>query len=51
VLQWLRQHGPFEPAAFARALSLTLQRLGKGRPLTQIIQALTQFIPPRKDTR
>ena len=47
--QWLAQNGPFEPKAFAAALADSLDALGPGRPLTQIIDALNRRIKRIKD--
>lgn len=44
VLQWLQQHGPFDPKAFALALRKTISSLGQGRPLIQILASLTRKI-------
>jgi hypothetical protein len=50
ILDWLGQRGPFDPEAFRRALSKTLKRLGEGRPLGQVLEALNQRIRPRNNT-
>lgn len=47
--RWLAENGPFEPAPFTVALSRSLDVLGPGRPLTQIIEALTKRIKHTKD--
>jgi len=49
ISQWLAEHGPFEPAPFAAALSRSLEALGPGRPLAQIIEALNRRIKHTKD--
>jgi transposase InsO family protein len=49
ISQWLAQHGPFEPKAFAAALANTLEALGPGRPLAQILNALHRRIKPIHD--
>jgi len=49
ISRWLADNGPFEPKAFAAALSLTLDTLGAGRPLSQIIDALNRRIKRNKD--
>jgi transposase InsO family protein len=49
ISQWLAEHGPFEPKAFAAALSHALETLGPGRPLSQIIEALNRRIKYTKD--
>jgi hypothetical protein len=46
IVQWLADYGPFDPKAFDLALTQTLDHLGSGRPLTQILQALTRRINP-----
>ena len=46
--EWLAQHGPFEPKAFRLALTKTIATLGPGRPLSQIIQALSGRIKQPK---
>jgi transposase InsO family protein len=40
VSDWLRQSGPFDPDAFQAALDKIIDRLGNGRPLSQILAAL-----------
>jgi len=47
--QWLAENGPFEPASFAAALEKSLEVLGPGRPLAQIIEALNRRIKHTKD--
>lgn len=49
--QWLAEHGPFEPAPFAAALSKSLEALGPGRPLVQIVEALTKRIKHTQDKK
>jgi transposase InsO family protein len=49
VSRWLAENGPFEPKAFAAALSHALEALGPGRPLSQIIDALNRRIQRNKD--
>ena len=44
VCQWLTERGPFQPQAFTAALAKTLEALGPGRPLSQIIKALDRRI-------
>jgi transposase InsO family protein len=46
LVQWLLEHGPFEPEAFAAALAKTLKALGPGRPLAQILSQLACRIKP-----
>lgn len=40
VVEWLERCGPFSPDAFHAALLKTIERLGNGRPLSQIISVL-----------
>jgi hypothetical protein len=40
VSDWLRRCGPFDPVAFQAALDKVIDRLGNGRPLSQILTAL-----------
>ncbi len=49
LCQWLAEHGPFEPAPFAAALSKSLEALGPERPLAQIIEALNRRIKHTKN--
>ena len=49
ISRWLAEHGPFEPAPFAAALLKSLETLGPGRPLAQIIEALNRRIKHTKD--
>jgi len=42
ILQWLKKHGPFEPAAFDKALNTALKRLGPGRPLSHLLDELSR---------
>jgi transposase InsO family protein len=44
VSDWLGQWGPFDPDAFKSALDTVIHRLGKGRPLSQILAAMTALI-------
>jgi transposase InsO family protein len=44
LLEWIARRGPFTPEAFQTALAKTLQSLGPGRPLAQIIKALDRRI-------
>ena len=44
VSDWLGQWGPFDPHAFNSALDTVIHRLGKGRPLSQILAAMTALI-------
>lgn len=48
VLEWLAARGPFQPRSFAKALAQTLESLGPGRPLAQIIKALDRRIKQSK---
>lgn len=48
VSEWLAERGPFEPKAFALALAKTLDRLGPGRPLSEVIKALARRIQQAK---
>ena len=48
VSEWLAQHGPFEPKAFRLALTKTIATLGPGRPLSQVIQSLSDRIQQPK---
>ena len=41
VSDWLGRYGPFAPDAFQAALDTVIHRLGKGRPLSQILAAMT----------
>lgn len=49
VSRWLADNGPFEPNAFAAALDQAIESLGPGRPLAQIINALTRRIKRTRD--
>jgi transposase InsO family protein len=40
VIDWLERCGPFDPDAFYAALDQTINRIGSGRPLSQILTAL-----------
>jgi transposase InsO family protein len=40
VSDWLGRWGPFAPDAFQAALDTVIDRLGKGRPLSQILAAM-----------
>jgi transposase InsO family protein len=44
VSDWLGQWGPFDPDAFHNALDTVIHRFGKGRPLSQILTAMTALI-------
>lgn len=44
VSDWLGQWGPFDPDAFKIALDTVIHRIGKGRPLSQILAAMTALI-------
>jgi hypothetical protein len=44
VVGWLRENGPFDPKAFGQTLTKTIGRLGSGRPLTQILQAMNRRV-------
>lgn len=46
ISQWLAEYGPFEPGIFSTALTKTVKSLGPGRPLVQIVNALTRRIKP-----
>ncbi len=46
VVEWLATHGPFEPKAFHAVLARVLARLGSGRPLAQILRALSPRSSP-----
>lgn len=41
VSDWLGRYGPFAPETFQAALDAVILRLGKGRPLSQILAAMT----------
>jgi len=51
VCEWVRENGPLDPRAFDSALAHVLGRLGNGRPMAQVLRALTRRIRPsqRKD--
>ena len=44
VSDWLARCGPFAPDAFQAALDTVINRLGNGRPLSQILAALEGLI-------
>jgi len=44
VSDWLGQWGPFDPDAFNTALDTVIHRFGQGRPLSQILTAMTDII-------
>lgn len=44
VSDWLKKCGPFAPLPFQTALDSIINRLGKGRPLSQILTALEDQI-------
>lgn len=44
VLQWLKEHGPFQPQAFHAAIDAAIKRLGKGRTLGQLLDELTRIV-------
>ena len=46
VVDWLEHHGPFASRAFHSALNRVTQRLGSGRPLQAMLQALAREIRP-----
>lgn len=46
VSEWVRKSGPFDPRAFDAAVARVLGRLGTGRPMAQVLRALTNCIPP-----
>jgi transposase InsO family protein len=48
VLQWLKEHGPFQPEAFNAAIEAAIIRLGKGRTLSQLLDELTRIIKRSK---
>ena len=53
ILDWLKRSGPFDPAVFRSALASVLKRLGRGRPLAQIVSALekiTSQLTTKKET-
>ena len=43
ILDWLKHFGPFDPKVFRSTLALVLKRLGRGRPLAQIVSALKKI--------
>jgi hypothetical protein len=43
ILDWLKHSGPFDPRAFRSTLALVINRLGRGRPLSQIVSALEKI--------
>ncbi len=51
IVDWVRRRGPFDPQTFHRALDNTIQRLGEGRPLLQLLETLDRRIrrAQRKD--
>lgn len=48
VVDWLHRNGPLDPKAFQVALAQTMERLGEGRPLAQILENLQQKIRKEK---
>jgi hypothetical protein len=48
VSEWVLRHGPFDPQAFDAAVARVLARLGKGRPMAQVLRALANGIRPSK---
>jgi transposase InsO family protein len=44
VISWLRHHGPFQPQQFTSALDTVCRKIGQGRPLTHIIEELSNII-------
>lgn len=46
VSDWVRKSGPFDPRAFEAAVARVLGRLGTGRPMAQVLRALTNCIHP-----
>jgi transposase InsO family protein len=48
VLQWLKEHGPFQPEAFNAAIEAAILRLGKGRTLAQLLDELTRIVKRTK---
>ena len=50
VIAWLKINGPFDPVAFQKALESVLNKIGSHRPLTTILDHLTQTIQ-KKETR
>lgn len=51
VSEWVKKSGPFDPRAFDAAVARVLARLGTGRPIAQVLCALTNCIrrPERKE--
>ena len=53
ILDWLKRSGPFDPSSFKSTLALVLKRLGRGRPLAQIVSVLgkiTDQLMAKKET-
>ena len=48
VLLWLKKNGPFQPEIFKNTLKKVIESLGKGRPMTTILNAIQQILE-RKD--
>lgn len=48
IVTWLDRHGPFEPRAFHAALARVTARLGGGRPLAQVLDALAREVRPAR---
>jgi len=46
VSSWLTRCGPFHPEDFQDALDKVLRRLGRDRPLSQILTQLEQLVQP-----
>lgn len=46
VVEWLATYGPFEPRAFRAALARARKRLGAGRPLAHLLDALAREVRP-----
>ena len=43
IIEWLKKYGPFEPNNFNHILNQVMQKLGQGRPLSQIICEITKY--------
>jgi hypothetical protein len=44
ISEWVKKSGPFDPRAFDAAVARVLARLGTGRPIAQVLRALTNCI-------
>jgi len=51
ILNWLKEHGPFQPQAFSAALDGVVNRLGSGRTLAQLLDELSRHIQRSKHTK